>query len=164
VARPAPPLRAIEGEAVNNSEREEAKALEAAGWTIVHSGIPDFICLRRNADGSVEMKFVEVKAGQGGLRPNQHEAIRLLRSFAIPVEVRLIEGSGYVPHPRQKREPAIMTKMYPSTKAKFYELSGLPPTVSFPIVCERIAEMLEEFIREAELAGRPIEAYDGVPP
>ena len=64
------------------------KKMEDEGWYVIklittnRNGIPDLLCVKGN-----DVKFIEVKAKNGKLRPLQDYRINELKSYGIKVEV-----------------------------------------------------------------------------
>lgn len=62
--------------------------MESDGWYVIKlittnkNGIPDLICLKNN-----EVKFIEVKAKKGKLKPLQEYRINELKGYGFNVEV-----------------------------------------------------------------------------
>ena len=78
---------------MNKFERKVADKLEAEGWTVLNSGWPDFLAVKKKANGKWELKAVEVKSKKDSLRPNQCEMLDAL-STIIPVRI-MVEGPGF---------------------------------------------------------------------
>jgi Holliday junction resolvase len=64
------------------------KKMEDQGWYVIKlittnkNGIPDLLCVKGN-----DVKFIEVKAKKGKLKPLQEYRINELKSYNINVEV-----------------------------------------------------------------------------
>lgn len=64
------------------------KKMQDEGWYVIklittnRNGIPDLLCVKGN-----DVKFIEVKAKNGKLRPLQDYRINELKSYGIKVEV-----------------------------------------------------------------------------
>ena len=64
------------------------KKMQDEGWYVIKlittnkNGIPDLLCVKGN-----DVKFIEVKAKNGKLRPLQDYRINELKSYGIKVEV-----------------------------------------------------------------------------
>jgi Holliday junction resolvase len=62
--------------------------MESAGWYVIKlistnkNGIPDLLCVKGN-----DVKFIEVKATNGKLKPLQEYRISELNKFGVKVEV-----------------------------------------------------------------------------
>lgn len=78
---------------MNKFEREVANKLESEGWTVLNSGWPDFLAIKKNAKGKWELKAVEVKSRGDSLRPNQCEMLDAL-STILPVRI-MVQGPGF---------------------------------------------------------------------
>ena len=68
----------------NRAENMAMEELASKGFTVVHSGFPDFFCFN---EMTKESKFVEVKSGYDSLRKNQRFTIGLLRKAGFLVEI-----------------------------------------------------------------------------
>lgn len=77
----------------NELEKKVRAAYEAKGWTVLRDGWPDFLCIRKRADGTIELSGVEVKSKNDLLRDNQKKMLASLSTVMEVKEVR--EGSGY---------------------------------------------------------------------
>ena len=92
---------------MNPHEKYVAKSLQTEGWTVrpAQEGLPDFLCYRTKPDGSMEVQFVEAKADDDKVRPEQALVISLLR--AAGVTVRIIRNTGFYEwfHADEGRQP-----------------------------------------------------------
>jgi cell division FtsZ-interacting protein ZapD len=55
--------------------------------------MPDFFCYRTKPDGSTEIQFVEAKADDDPIRPNQKLVISLLRQSGVTVKI--LRNTGF---------------------------------------------------------------------
>lgn len=80
---------------MNPHEEYVVKELQAEGWTVQDSrlGLPDFLCYRTKPDGSTEIQFVEAKADDDKVRPEQALVISLLRQAGLTVKI--IRNTGF---------------------------------------------------------------------
>jgi hypothetical protein len=63
------------------------------GWTIYHDGWPDFLCVRKREDGSLEIMAIETKGRKDDFRGNQKKVLFALSSVMPVREIR--EEIGY---------------------------------------------------------------------
>ena len=65
-------------------EENVARALKAAGWDLLRTGWPDFLCFRKSpVDGNLELAAVEVKKGDELPRPSQIKMHSMLSLIGI---------------------------------------------------------------------------------
>ena len=88
---------------MNQSELIAKEKLEAEGWHVLKAGAPDFLVFRVR-HRKVEIKYVEVKAPEDRLSPNQEKYRRLLERanqnyelwrvdpYAIPPVITKVKG------------------------------------------------------------------------
>ena len=77
---------------MNKSETQVAKYFEDQGYTVLSTGWPDLMLIRRGRYEGVAT--VEVKRGSDKVRPNQEEMHKALRMAGVPI---------YVVHPNDIR-------------------------------------------------------------
>lgn len=76
---------------MNENELEAKEKLEEEGWKVLHSGPPDFLCLKTNGGGIESVKFVEVKNKDNGkLRYEQKLWKKALRRIGADYDVMWI--------------------------------------------------------------------------
>jgi hypothetical protein len=69
------------------------KKFEADGWKVYTKGWPDFLLVKKDADGRVILRGVEAKSEKDQLRSDQ---LAVLKALASVMTVRIAkEGSGY---------------------------------------------------------------------
>lgn len=74
-------------------EKKAKARYEAEGWEVLTSGWPDFLLVKKCADGTLELKGVEAKSKGDKLRPNQR---RTLAALSTVMSIRIVgEGPGY---------------------------------------------------------------------
>jgi hypothetical protein len=68
-------------------EQTSKKTLQDAGWKVYRNGWPDFLCVRTLSDGSSEVAFVEVKARNDYMRPEQNILHDVLSRAGLSVHI-----------------------------------------------------------------------------
>lgn len=74
---------------MNYSEKRLKTELESAGWTVFHSGIPDFICFKDGKIAFVELKESSLIDKEDGkvFTPSQLLVFKKLKELGFPVHV-----------------------------------------------------------------------------
>jgi VRR-NUC domain len=75
-------------------ERKTTMVYEKSGWTVLHDGWPDLLCVRQRFDGTFEAQLVECKANGGPLRANQKRMHKMLKELGLNVIVESGDFNG----------------------------------------------------------------------
>lgn len=97
-----------------------ASKLIEQGYEVLTSGWPDF-CVVKKTEGSVEVRFIEVKGRGDALRPSQKKLHAILKILGIEVEMIQEDADHRMQYP-----PTLVSGI----RVVRHHLGGRPPTVA----------------------------------